>query len=630
MADYTPDDEVQHLLDQLGDLTPAQQEQMTNAFASFVESWVRWRYLPRAKQFIKDRILSNGNPVTTSSAGTTLDLKNTSVFDTLNFVGGTVAINSSNARQVDITMGGGADCMFDYLVSSCFTTLAGFTEGRAFTSLSGCTFYGYSTVAGAAAAISALANQSATVLFICSGDYVENVNFTGPATGGKIAIFGAGRHSTRLTGATSGGTALNIGSISQVTMQNIKVGSNASASAVGLSCGGNTDTYIANCEFVANHASATGVVASAGTRGVRFATCDFTGTGTGISGAGIYLVNCDIAATTGLTCTASGPVGAVGCLFTGTTGVKAATSGQTLRTSITDSVFSGCTTGISCTAGPSFAQGEFIGNTFLNCATAIHFGTTANNANSMRIIGNHFTSGNAAHKAIDDTSGALSRSVIIGNTFWVLNSGNELIGLDTTDNEIAHNVTSSGATLPDTHTPVGSGSAASSAEAFVTIGNSSTLSAERALTAGNNITVTDGGANSTVTIAARQDHLFNGVVDGSTASTTVPFAVVGPFPRAATIVNVYAKCAENVTIGATSWIGDVHKILAANQDSDGQGTTIYTTQANRPTIANTHMATTATAPDVTAVAAGDWLAFYTDQAGTNATFVTMAVSVTYP
>lgn len=45
------------------------------------------------------------------------------------------------------------------------------------------------------------------------------------------------------------------------------------------------------------------------------------------------------------------------------------------------------------------------------------------------------------------------------------------------------------------------GSGAASSETYVTIGNTSGLSAERALTAGSGITVTDGGAGSTVTIA---------------------------------------------------------------------------------------------------------------------------------
>ncbi len=48
----------------------------------------------------------------------------------------------------------------------------------------------------------------------------------------------------------------------------------------------------------------------------------------------------------------------------------------------------------------------------------------------------------------------------------------------------------------------GGGGGAPTGAAYVTIGSNATLTAERALTAGNGIAITDGGANSTVTIAA--------------------------------------------------------------------------------------------------------------------------------
>jgi hypothetical protein len=48
----------------------------------------------------------------------------------------------------------------------------------------------------------------------------------------------------------------------------------------------------------------------------------------------------------------------------------------------------------------------------------------------------------------------------------------------------------------------GGGGGASTAEPFVTIGNSGGLSAERALTQGTGITITDGGANTTVTVSS--------------------------------------------------------------------------------------------------------------------------------
>jgi hypothetical protein len=115
------------------------------------------------------------------------------------------------------------------------------------------------------------------------------------------------------------------------------------------------------------------------------------------------------------------------------------------------------------------------------------------------------------------------------------------------------------------------------------------------------------------------------IANAATASTTVPSLIIGPMPVAGTIDQVTAKLGNNETCGATSIIFDVHKILAANVDTDGQGTTIYTTQANRPTIANTHKATTATAPDVTALAQGDYLAVYVDQAGTGVTQAEVSV-----
>ena len=128
---------------------------------------------------------------------------------------------------------------------------------------------------------------------------------------------------------------------------------------------------------------------------------------------------------------------------------------------------------------------------------------------------------------------------------------------------------------------------------------------------------------------AARTALVVGQVDVTVASASVPYILVGPMPAAGTISAIYAKLGENKTNGATSSIFDVHKIAAADINTDGQGTTIYTTQGNRPTIANTEMGITATAPDVTAFAVGDWFAFYTDQAGTTATVATVSLKVAY-
>jgi hypothetical protein len=133
----------------------------------------------------------------------------------------------------------------------------------------------------------------------------------------------------------------------------------------------------------------------------------------------------------------------------------------------------------------------------------------------------------------------------------------------------------------------------------------------------------DNGAAYNLTTKA----LVNGYFDWSAASTTVPQVIVGPMPQAGTIVSVTSKTGENKTIGATAWIGDIHLIAAASIDTDGQGTSIFTT---KPTVTNTHMAQTYGAPDLTTTfAAGDYLAFYTRQAGTNATYGQMSLTVRY-
>ena len=68
---------------------------------------------------------------------------------------------------------------------------------------------------------------------------------------------------------------------------------------------------------------------------------------------------------------------------------------------------------------------------------------------------------------------------------------------------------------------ISGGSGAPTTSAYVTIGNDGSLSAERALTAGTGITLTDGGANSTVTLA------INNSVVATVSGTTFTGAVTG-------------------------------------------------------------------------------------------------------
>lgn len=73
----------------------------------------------------------------------------------------------------------------------------------------------------------------------------------------------------------------------------------------------------------------------------------------------------------------------------------------------------------------------------------------------------------------------------------------------------------------------GSGGGASTTEAYVTIGNTAGLSAERALTAGQGITITDAGANNTVTVETVNGSVLQTLQSTYTTNaalaTTIPF-----------------------------------------------------------------------------------------------------------
>lgn len=90
------------------------------------------------------------------------------------------------------------------------------------------------------------------------------------------------------------------------------------------------------------------------------------------------------------------------------------------------------------------------------------------------------------------------------------------------------------------------------------------------------------------------------------------------FPYAATILGVTA--AVNTAPTGASLILDVNK----------NGTTIFTTQGNRPTIAASGNATTSEpAPDVTAIAAGDYLTVDVDQVGSTVAGSDLTVFIRY-
>jgi hypothetical protein len=114
-------------------------------------------------------------------------------------------------------------------------------------------------------------------------------------------------------------------------------------------------------------------------------------------------------------------------------------------------------------------------------------------------------------------------------------------------------------------------------------------------------------------IAEVRDRMRDVVVSG--ALSVAAGALRYGFPYAATIVSVSATVGTAPT--GTTLIVDVHK----------NGTTIFTTQANRPTIAiSANVSSTAT-PDVVAIAAGDYLTVDVDQIGSGTAGSNLVVTI---
>jgi hypothetical protein len=134
----------------------------------------------------------------------------------VDFLGATGYRDNYDRNIARINVGAGADCMFDYLVSSCFALLANFTEGQTFRSRSGCTFKGFSTVQGAVDDWEASSPTRAGVFFICGADYDEAA-VIGDNTH-ELIIFGAGQDSVIIGGSSNVG--LRVGN-SDVWLHNL-------------------------------------------------------------------------------------------------------------------------------------------------------------------------------------------------------------------------------------------------------------------------------------------------------------------------------------------------------------------------------------------------------------------------
>lgn len=177
--------------------------------------------------------------------------------------------------------------------------------------------------------------------------------------------------------------------------------------------------------------------------------------------------------------------------------------------------------------------------------------------------------------------------------------------------------------LPDNATAAANGYPVAQGQSFVYTGagelwarTSSGTATVSSVTNAEGIEVIQSGANGAAGaisngMAEETFHFF--IAGAQTAGTKKGGLVVGV---ACTIVDVRMH-ADTAPTGA-SLIADVNK----------NGTTVFTTQGNRPTIAISGTDSTTVAPDVTALAAGDRLSFDIDQIGSTIAGSDLYVSVT--
>lgn len=142
--------------------------------------------------------------------------------------------------------GGGADCMFDYLVSDCWATevAAGRgVEGETVTSRSGCTFIIYSTPQAAIDHWEASSPTRSGIFFVCRGTYNEAIEIATQASL-QLHFFGSGRNATIIGGSNGGWT---VGS-TQVILRDMTVtAASGSRTFTQLAATSNMEIHAYNC-----------------------------------------------------------------------------------------------------------------------------------------------------------------------------------------------------------------------------------------------------------------------------------------------------------------------------------------------------------------------------------------------
>jgi len=471
---------------------------------------------PAFERALAPRVLRDGADITTLRDGTEV-WGGPSRFPVVNIIGGTAFIHDEYDRnQLDIGVGGGADCMFDYLVSPCFADLQGFAEGDTYTALSGCTFRCYSTIQGAVsqAATDLGANEGATI-FVCGGVYDELINFTNGAST-FIQLVGAGANRT-LIKPTSGTTAIGFSGASALATAHVfmDIGVDTSLMAAGARAivNGNAGCpkRVLRC-YIKTAAGHTGIV---GGTGSGFAweidTCQFDGTGTGITLGNSIGADIDSCIFTSLAVGIDVQHAAIadirGCSMTGvTTAVKF--SSNAADVTINGNRIVNCTTGILATPSSGLpAAVSIAGNVFWGNTTAIDFSGLVGDMLGCTISANAFEKG-IGTSGIKLHATRFKHGIIIGNEFTGFTAGNEISGMTVAqaiaaDTQIAHNSTDSGTALPDSglgHVGSGSGMGAPNNARYLVLASDATLTDERIWTPGSGLQASDGGAGGAYTV----------------------------------------------------------------------------------------------------------------------------------
>lgn len=482
--------DARFIADQLAQASAEVKEQLANDLARFFVDQQRSGVTTYGKQAFTTRYLWEGEEVTEDADGTVVGLTGgKGQFDIVGIHGGAAWIDSAdNARQINFRVGGGgADCMFDYLVSECWAdeVAAGRgIEGQVMTSITGCPFIVYSTIQAALTAAGALSANDSSTIFVCAGEYDEQLS-TDSVNNGSLILIGAGQGNTRIkyTGGAGGETMVDLAT--QVNGENAIIidGFTFNATLMNgsgntlLAGGGSTRVKLSRCHFI--DGSATDVSINLGNSSVggwTMTSCNFSGTGIAISMSNSLA----LPESTVLGCVfepghaidirfrGGSVLNVESCYLYGDIGVDVSGNAAPEQLVVSGCFFMDCDTGIK--HGTSSAPSDtftYNNNNFYSCSIGIDFDAVTAGVDGVVINGNNFNvvsteigiRGDATH---------LTNSIISDNNFSGYDPGNEFTGMTLAQLiangvQLCHNSTDSGTPLPDSgrgHVGTGTGMAA--------------------------------------------------------------------------------------------------------------------------------------------------------------------------